>query len=55
MTTSNESEENSGDNVKVVVRVRPANEEEKAAKYANIVGVDHINGTVRLVNPNQVS
>jgi len=41
------------DNVRVVVRSRPFSLQEEADGRANIVHVDHINGVVKLDNPNQ--
>lgn len=41
------------ENVKVVVRVRPLNDQEKTADYRNNVHVDSINGSVKLENLNQ--
>ena len=46
MENSNESDEN----VKVVVRVRPLNDSEKSSDYRSIVHVDIINGMVKLEN-----
>lgn len=43
------------DTVKVVVRVRPMNASEKEARYANIVQIDHINGSIKLETPNDAT
>ena len=40
----------SSENVKVVVRVRPLNDSEKSSDFRSIVHVDSINGTVKLEN-----
>jgi hypothetical protein len=47
------NEEQSSENVKVVVRVRPLNDKEMSADYRNITTVDAINGTVKLDHLNQ--
>eukprot|EP00095_Tigriopus_kingsejongensis_P001128 snap_masked-scaffold1099_size62903-processed-gene-0.6 protein:Tk01128 transcript:snap_masked-scaffold1099_size62903-processed-gene-0.6-mRNA-1 annotation:"kinesin-like protein kif3a isoform x2" len=47
-TTGPSQEEPKDDNVKVVVRVRPLNSQEREAKYASVVQVDHVNGEVKL-------
>ena len=49
----NNPEDKKDDNVRVVVRVRPFNATETEKKYADIVRVDALNGSIRLENPNQ--
>jgi hypothetical protein len=47
MTSSTEAGVDDDDNVRVVVRVRPFNQDETVAAYKNIVQVDGIHGTIR--------
>ena len=52
-STMEDSTLKDSENVKVVVRVRPLNDQEKTADYRNNVHVDSINGSVKLENLNQ--
>ncbi|GIX87320.1 kinesin-like protein KIF3A [Caerostris darwini] len=40
------------ENIKVVLRCRPMNENEKSANYRSIVEINHVEGSVTLSNPN---
>lgn len=44
-----------GDNVKVIVRVRPLDPTEVSRNYRNVVDVDAINGTITLKNPDPMT
>ena len=44
-----------GENIKVVVRVRPLNEAEKAAHCRSVVTVDPVTNSVKIVKPGGAS
>lgn len=43
------------DNVKVIVRVRPLNENEVKKSFRNVVEVDALGGTITLKNPDPMT